>query len=253
MTLPPLDMHAHVTADIAQSDLAALNAVIFAVTRNLREADSAIGRSDDLAVWGVGVHPGLVGAHKSFDAFQFEQLVARTSFVGEVGLDGKSRVEGRLQVDTFRQVLKIVQRIPRIVSVHSYEATDDVIGELERTPILGAILHWWLGDSHATKRAITAGSYFSINYSSGRRTDLLRQIPLDRVLTETDHPAGDRFGPHPRRPGGVRVVEEQIAQAHGLRIDEVRQQVWSNLRTVVELTRTEHLMPRAVRDLLRLA
>ena len=45
-----------------------------------------------MTVWGVGCHLGVVSAHKEFDRERFGELVRRTAFVSEVGLDGSSRV-----------------------------------------------------------------------------------------------------------------------------------------------------------------
>ena len=42
--LPPIDLHAHVDVSIAPAELRQLNAVIFAATRSLSEADTALAR-----------------------------------------------------------------------------------------------------------------------------------------------------------------------------------------------------------------
>jgi Tat protein secretion system quality control protein TatD with DNase activity len=39
-----------------------------------------------------------------------------------------------------------------------------------------------------------------------RRSGTLRHLPLDRLLTETDHPYGDHSGPEPHQPGNVLPV-----------------------------------------------
>lgn len=44
--LPPIDLHAHIEADIASSDLSELGSLVFAATRSLDEAEQALGRSD---------------------------------------------------------------------------------------------------------------------------------------------------------------------------------------------------------------
>lgn len=245
--LPPIDLHAHVDASIAPSELRQLDAVVFAATRSLDEADAAMSRQDEQTVWGVGCHPGLVGVQKAFDRKRFAELIERTAFVSEVGLDGSSRVPMITQQATLAAVLAELQRAPRITSLHSYKATDLVIAALKAQPIKGAVLHWWLGDPSQTRRALELGCFFSINASSVRRADVLEQIPLDHLLTETDHPFGDRRGGRDARPGLVTSVEEGLARHFGVTPNDIRLATWDNLARLTSQAACAALLPRAIR------
>jgi TatD DNase family protein len=245
--LPPLDLHAHIDAAISSADLEDLEAVIFAVTRSLREAQQALQREDRSTVWGVGCHPGLVGAQRDFSAETFSVLIDRTPFVGELGLDGKSSVPLGQQRANLRSAFEVLSSKPRIVSLHSYAATNELLDELEATPIRGVVLHWWLGDAVATDRAIQAGCYFSVNASSSRRVDLLRSIPTDRLLTETDHPFGDRRSKSQPAPGRVEEVERSFARLLGLNPPEVRRQIWRNLSRLTRDLGCSQLLPSPIR------
>lgn len=245
--LPPIDLHAHIEAGISPSDLLELGSLVFAATRSLDEAEEALRRSDAWTVWGVGCHPGLVGAQKSFQLDRFADLITRTPYVSEVGLDGKSRVPMETQQATLLAILGVLQGTPRITSIHSYGVTEAVLDCLETRPIQGAILHWWLGNAEETQRAIELSCYFSINAAMLRRPELLDRLPLDRLLTETDHPFGDRSGGRSRRPGNLDDVERALARLQRLDQDELRQAMWRNLSEVVRRTRCGMLLPRSVR------
>ncbi len=245
--LLPIDLHAHIEPAIPAPDLVGLRSLIFAATRSLDEAELAEGRSDDWTIWGVGCHPGLVGAQRAFISERFEQLITQTACVSEVGLDEKSRVPMRLQLRTFDTVLHILQSSPRITSIHSVGATDRVVHALEARPIQGAVLHWWLGNYDQTIRALELGCYFSVNLSSIRRRGILDLIPSDRILAETDHPFGDRHGGADRRPGRVSDVEAALAKHYGVEADTIRTQTWQNLRDLSTVTRAAGLLPRPVR------
>lgn len=245
--LPALDLHAHIEPDIAPDELVALDAAVFAVTRSLGEAEVALGRMDTTAVWGVGCHPGLVGAHRDFSRVRFAELIDRTAFVGEVGLDGKSRVPMATQVETMRAILEALTDTPRLVSLHSYGATDRLLQLLSEARPAGAVLHWWLGSPAETTRAIDLGCYFSINTAMSKHGDLLRSLPLDRVLIETDHPFGDRRAPSPRRPGSAGDVEESLSMIHGVSAQALRIAVWRNLRTLVGEVGVGSMLPRELR------
>ena len=243
---PPLDLHAHVDTGIEAAELTALRAIVFAVTRSLDEAEQALKRSDRTTIWGVGCHPGLVGVQKAFDPKRFQALAEVTPYVGEIGLDGASRVPMDMQRHTLAGALGVLQQSPRVTSLHSYKATSEILSLMAAFPQPGLILHWWLGTEGETYRAVELGCYFSINRSSARRRDLLAQIPLDRVLPETDHPFGNK-GRGLQRPGEVGHVEAALAEAHGLSTEKVRRRTWQTLASIVQETRTGRLLPERVR------
>ncbi|PKQ38431.1 MAG: TatD family deoxyribonuclease [Actinobacteria bacterium HGW-Actinobacteria-1] len=245
-SLPPLDLHAHVNVDIDPLDLRALHSVVFAVTRSLEEAERAVCRSDDATVWGVGAHPSLCSAVNDFSPQVFSRLVKRTAFVGELGLDAKSRVPMVRQRDTLREALAVLAEQPRITSVHSYGACEHVLDEVEAAGVQGIVLHWWLGDEDATRRAIDLGCWFSVNPSQAENAERLRLLPVDRVLPETDHPFGDRRV-RESRPGCTEAVEERISVVLSHPRDQLREKMWSNLQALVSATSTYSLLPRAVR------
>ena len=247
--LPPLDLHAHISPSIAEDELAALGCVVFAVSRSLEEAANGLLRHDETTVWGVGCHPGVGDAHRDFTATQFDVLLESTALAGELGLDGKSSVPLDLQIHTLRSALEVLARKPRIVSLHSYAATDSVIAELERFETPGRVLHWWLGDAALTRRAVALGCYFSVPPSAVRRQDLLAEIPLDRVLTETDHPFGNRRSSD-ARPGGVATVESGLAAHHGIDVDDVRRIMWRNLAQLTQDVGCGRLLPPRIRTIL---
>lgn len=251
--LPPLDLHAHIDPDIAPSDLNDLRAVVFAVTRSLDESQQALKRTDPTTVWGVGCHPGLAGAQRTFAVGEFSRLLESTAFAGELGLDGKSRVPIAAQRETLRSALVALASKPRLVSLHSYAATEALLDELEATPIRGAVLHWWLGDAELTERAVRLGCYFSVNISSVRKRELLSAIPADRLLTETDHPFGDRRSRGDHAPGLVDDVERSLARHHSLAVSDVRLLVWRNLSRLVREVGCSPMLPREVRTWLAVA
>ena len=244
--LPSIDMHAHIEPDISPGDLLELEALVFAATRSLDEAEQALKRSDSWTVWGVGCHPGLVGVQKTFDVDRFAELIASTTYVSEIGLDGKSRVPLHRQQETLDTILATLEATPRITSIHSYAATGPVLDCLAARPIRGAVLHWWLGDQEQTERAVELGCFFSVNASMLWKPDVLAGLPLDRVLPETDHPFGDKSSGRGRRPGNVVDVEYALAQAHGLDHPRVRQKTWRNLTELVRTTKCGALFPRPV-------
>jgi TatD DNase family protein len=236
-------MHAHIEPRITPTELERLGACVLAVTRSLAEFQEVVRRSDRSVAWGVGCHPGLARAIRNFSLDAFRAALASTPVVGEVGIDGSTKVPLEAQRAVFESVIRTMVETPRIVSVHSYRATEEVLSVIERHRPPGIVLHWWLGDEDATRRAVDLGACFSINASQARKWSALNAVPQDRLLTETDHPFGDRQESAPRRPGNISRVEDQLGNAIGLQPDEVRRLSWQNLGRLVDELRLYDLLP----------
>lgn len=251
--LPPLDLHAHISPKSRSTDLERLGAVVFAATRSLDEYESVRARRDQVTIWGVGCHPGVTRAQQDFDVERFTSLLTSTAFVSEIGLDGRSKVALADQEQVFTSVLSVLQRTPRVVSIHSSGASGRVLGALERTPIKGAVLHWWRGSESETLRAIELDCWFSINAAGMKYPADVSLIPLERILTETDHPSGDRTSTSPQQPGSVDDVEQALARIYSLDVQVVRGQIWANLVRLVGETNVDNLLPAAVRRMIAFA
>lgn len=245
--LPPLDAHAHVLTSIAPSELLALSAVLFAVTREPSEWQAALARQDPTTVWGIGAHPGVPAALEAFDPDVFAATLADATLVGEVGLDGRARTSSAQQRTVFEAVLRFTAADPRPVSVHSVAATKAVLDAMERHPQPGIILHWWRGTPAETARAIEYGCWFSINGAEAGNPKVLDQLPPERVLTETDFPHTRRQDRRAAKPGAVVTIEAALARVWDLDDWGARRQVWRNLRSLLEATGQLQRMPRGIR------
>ncbi|MDY4918176.1 MAG: TatD family hydrolase, partial [Collinsella sp.] len=87
----------------------------------------------------------------------------------------------------------------RVISIHAVRSAGTVLDVLESHGLLipnsdspAIIFHWFSGTSDELVRARNVGCYFSVNermLASKRGREYARQIPLDRLLLETDAPA----------------------------------------------------------------
>lgn len=246
-SLPPLDVHAHIDVTVATEVLESLGAVVFAATRSIAEFRASAGRRDAVTVWGVGVHPGRQQSLEAFDSGVFSDATAQAAVISEVGLDSRARVDRGLQIEVFEDIARATSVQPRFVSIHSSGATSLVLDVLEEHHAPGRVLHWWRGSRAETDRAVGLGCYFSVN--AANKLDL-SNVPLDRLLTETDHPSGNRNASAPRQPGAVTGVELAIARAHGITGEAARSAVWANVSRVFHETKSISLLPTVVQRML---
>lgn len=139
----------------------------------------------------VGFHPILANEYE-FKKGLFVNALKNTRFVGEVGLDysvartEKSRAK---QKEIFEQICKSTNK--HILSVHSRQAEQDVLTLLLKHKVENAIFHWYTGSKELIPHIVEAGYYFSLNPAMLRTSKgrgILKEIPLARVLIETDGP-----------------------------------------------------------------
>lgn len=182
----------------------------------------------------LGLHPLAVGANER-ESKSFRQLLAHTSFVGEVGLDFSREGRGsrEVQLRAFREVAAAIRDAgPKFITLHSRKAETAVLDVLQEFQVGPAVFHWFSGTRSTLVRVLDAGHYLSINpemIRSRNGVDLVASMPLDKVLSESDGPYA-RHDSSPCKPWNVNAVEQHLAQAWGMTEAEVRSQVWRNFR-----------------------
>jgi TatD DNase family protein len=245
--LPAIDAHAHVETDIDADELKALGALVFAVTREPSEWDDAAARSDPYTVWGLGCHPSVSRAYQDFDADRLHSALDCVPLIGEVGLDRKSPVPMERQKAVLRSCLEVAAARPRLMTIHSVGAAEEVLAELEDQPPTGAILHWWRGSESQTRRAVKLGCFFSLNGAEVRNPKVMSLLPRNRVLTETDFPHTRRQDPGAVSPGAVDAAEDALADSWRMDLESFRRQTWRNLGALCTQADVTELMSRPVR------
>jgi TatD DNase family protein len=144
----------------------------------------------------VGLHPE-VAVERERELPLFEQLLHRTAYVGEIGLDGSREHKASLdrQSGVLMDILIMCARAGgKTLSLHSREARGRVLDLLALEPLAGRpILHWFTGSQRDFARANELGCWFSIGSAmlrSERGRAAVALMPKDRILPETDGPFG---------------------------------------------------------------
>jgi TatD DNase family protein len=187
----------------------------------------------------LGLHPQLVADHEH-ELELWDRLLPGARYIGEVGLDNGPRyfksMEGQKRV--FKHVLRRCAEIGnKVVTVHSVRAVKAVLDHIEEHLPASrgkVVLHWFTGTKAEARRAVELGCYFSINAAmlTERHASLVAELPIDRLLTETDGPF-TRCGERPARPADVHVAVDALAHLRGLAAPELASAVRSNLRTLI--------------------
>lgn len=196
-------------------------------------------RSDFVRV-GIGLHPHLAAERKS-ELPLFEALLKETRYVGEVGLDAGPRFYRSMpdQIEVFERILAIcASQGGKILSVHSVRTAGKVLDMVESMLPVGrrrVVLHWFSGSKAEAKRAAELGCYFSINQKmldKPKGQELVRSLPMDRLLTETDGPFVEE-NEQPIGPGNVQTALLRLSGTLAVPLDETRGLIVQNLTDLV--------------------
>lgn len=239
-----IDMHCHL--DLYPNPLQLLDEVVrrnlftFVVTTSPRawKATSRVFAGHANLEIGLGLHPEIVSS-KFQEKNMLIDEVKNCRFIGEVGLDGSSEHKGslHLQAAIFDDLLSECQIYgEKIISIHSRGATKMTLDMLDKYPKVGTpILHWFSGTEKELYRAIERGCWFSVGpvmLRSKKGADLLKIMPLDRVLPESDGPFA-RINNLPVMPWESFGVTEVISQLFGMSIVDSRRLMISNLKKLI--------------------
>jgi TatD DNase family protein len=183
----------------------------------------------------VGTHPHDARLYDDKAEQRIRNLIKQTSRIiawGEVGLDFHYDNSPRdVQREVFRQQLRAARDCSLPVIIHTREAEDETIDILRSEwseSKLPGIMHCFSGSLRLAERALELG--FSISFSgilTFKKADDLRaaakQVPLDRLLIETDCPY---LTPVPHRgkrnePAYVVEVARCLAELHGMELEEI--------------------------------
>lgn len=248
-----LDLMAH--PDAVADEATALGLVLFDCGVDphdfARAKKRACGRSNIFA--GIGLHPWWLadGRCGPAEVNLLCEVADQECYIGEVGLDFSARFAGSepLQIQAFDQLCKALVQHPlaeRVISIHAVRSVGTVLDALESYGLLtpspnspAIIFHWFSGTSNEFVRARNAGCFFSVNermLASKRGREYARQIPLDRLLLETDAPAEPNTETSAQSLiRSLTRTSERIASLKKCDIKRIESAVLANARSVFDL------------------
>ncbi|MBW2560469.1 MAG: TatD family hydrolase [Deltaproteobacteria bacterium] len=248
-----VDSHAHLEMDEFDGDREAVIQraqeggvdCIVTVGLNLEDSRKAVALAEkyDMIYASVGVHPHDVESidETTYDLLRELSGSDKVVAYGEIGLDFFRNLLPRgLQIRRFGEQLELAAQLALPVIIHDREAHKETVEMLQgqRNDRRG-VIHCFSGDYDMAARCLDMGFYISIPGTiTYKKSDLLREvvrkIPLDRLLVETDCPF---LSPEPKRgkrnePAYVAYTARRIAQIKALPFEEVERVTSGNARDV---------------------
>lgn len=181
----------------------------------------------------IGIHPHNCG---HFDDTFLDMLIELASnkkvvAIGEIGLDYYYDNAPRdLQKKCFARQIELARQLKLPIIVHDRDAHQDTLNIIksEHASIVGGVMHAYSGSIEMAKTLLENNFYFGIGgvctFKNAKKiVDVIRYLPIDRILLETDCPY---LTPEPHRgrrndSGYLKYIAEKIAQIKNIDVGEV--------------------------------
>lgn len=218
--------------------------VIPSVDRGTCQSGIALAEGYDNIYAAVGVHPCEV-AHMTEDDLDYYKDMAlrhdKVRAVGEIGLDYYwDKPDRDIQKKAFRRQMDLAQEVQLPILIHDRDAHGDTMNIIRdyKDKVWG-VFHCYSGSWEMARQAIDLGYYISFAgpvafKNSHSLKEVAKQVPMDRILIETDSPY---LTPPPFRgkrndPSKVQFVAMEIARLKGMDVDEFTAQTLENGKRV---------------------
>jgi len=189
----------------------------------------------------VGIHPNTEMDYPITAAMLCDLAVNPSCIaIGETGLDyyrTLSPEAQEIQRARFREHIKAALITKKPLIIHTRNAAEDTLLLMaeEHAEQIGGVMHCFAENLEIARRAIALNFYISFSgivtfKNATVLQEVARQIPLDRILIETDSPylAPAPFRGKQNHPALVKYVAEAIAKLRGMDYDELAEITTNN-------------------------
>jgi len=217
---------------------------------SLHSAFELASRHDDVHVM-VGIHPSHVREVDDAAWDEVERLATdpRVVAIGETGLDYYWDTSfNAIQHDFLRRHIRLAARLGLPLVFHNRDASEDlvrIVGEEkdahEKPDLIHGVFHCFGGPPWLSRAVLDLGFHVGIGgtftFRNAGVPDAVRDIPMNRILVETDSPF---LAPVPHRgkrnePAYVRLVAEALAMDRGMALQDVVRETGENAERLFRL------------------
>jgi len=201
----------------------------------------------DFIFGAIGWHPNNANEMQEKDLLLIEEESNNQKIlaIGEIGLDYYwDYAEKKIQQKIFREQIRLAKKLQLPIIIHDRDAHQDVLTILkeEEAGEVGGIMHSFSGSLEMARECLDLGFYLSfsgpVTFKNAKRPqEVASNIPLDRILVETDCPylTPEPFRGKRNEPLNVKYIVEKIAELRGLPVEEMERITTENAKRIFKL------------------
>ena len=249
-----IDAHCHLYYDELASDIdnviqRAIDAGVsrfVCVGTNVEDSKKCLSiteNNDDIFA-SSGVHPHDAKdvtegyTDEIYELMEYESMIA----IGEIGLDYyRNLSEPEIQKKVFKELMEVAQDLDKPVIIHNRDADADTLEIIGNYPSVQGVAHCFSSTLETAQAFLEMGYYISfsgnITYKNSHLPEIVKSIPLDRVVVETDSPY---LSPEPERgksnePSRIIHTLTKLSEIYGLSLEEMAKYTYDNTAELFRL------------------
>ena len=233
-----IDTHAHIdmleepVSKVLQdmAELGVKKAVIPSVEFQYFDKILEIAKSNENLFAMLGIYPSEAKTYNQEVEDRIIQEAENIVAIGEIGLDYYWDTSFKdLQQEVFIKQIKLANKLGLPIAVHNRDAHKDTYDILKKHNSDSKILfHCFSGSVEFMRECVKEGWYIALGgvvtfKNAVKMKDVAREVPLDRLVLETDSPylTPVPFRGKPNKPAYVKYVADEIANLRNMPIDEL--------------------------------
>ena len=180
----------------------------------------------------VGTHPDTADEVDEQVMEEYRKLCKqcdKVKAIGEIGVDYYYETIPRdIQLQAFRMQMELAREIKLPVIIHQRDAYDDSMRIVKQFKDVTGVFHCFSGSWEMARQLVDMGWYIGftgvLTFKNARKAvETAQQIPLDRIVLETDCPymAPEPFRGKRNDPGYLYRIAERLAEIRGLSVEEI--------------------------------
>ena len=198
------------------------------ILENLMAHEGIAPLSNKNMAFSVGVHPWFLTKTNMEAQLNFVKRYGNEKSVvaiGEAGFDKLKGVLMELQIKVFEEQVRISETLKKPLIIHCVRGWDELLASYQKmNPQMPWLIHGFRGKKELAHQLISKGMYLSIWYefaSKPESSELLRNIPYDKLFLETDGSGVN-----------IRDIYKKAADDLYLSVDELKEKIAANYRRV---------------------
>lgn len=195
-------------------------------------ASAKFSKEYDIFYGAVGIHPSYADKVTSDVLKELKELAKEEKIVaiGEIGLDYfyEDSPSREVQKEAFINQMKLAKELNMKVIIHDRDAHEDTLNILKQFPEVTGVIHCFSGSVEFARECLKLGYYLGftgvVTFKNAKKAlEVVKEIPLDRLLVETDLPymAPTPYRGKRNRSEYIQHIIEKISEIKDISPEEI--------------------------------